>query len=125
LPWVTAAWTHMMREKGELTFGLMEWERDRMVAVMALRDFMNKAAGDDYRLSRRFGREQRRYLLATWRDNTKLAETVAPYLRYLLTRPPMEVRNIGKVPLGLPGLVPDLVRAFAVRGMLGDGTESD
>ena len=96
-----------------------------MVAVMALRDFMNKAAGDDYRLSRRFGREQRRYLLATWRDNTKLAETVAPYLRYLLTRPPMEVRNIGKVPLGLPGLVPDLVRAFAVRGMLGDGTESD
>jgi hypothetical protein len=125
LPWVTAAWTHMMRERGELTFPLMAWEREGTVAVAALRDFMNKPEGESYRLSKRFSRAQRRYLLATWRDNTKLAETVAPYLRYLLTRPPMEVRNIGKVPLGLPGLVPDLVRAFAVRGMLGDGTEPD
>jgi hypothetical protein len=125
LPLVTASWTHMMRERGELTFGLMEWERTRTIAVAALRDFLNTKDGEAYLLSKRFGVAQRRYLLATWSDKDNLAGMVGTYLRYLLTRPPMEVRNIGKVPLGLPGLVPDLVRAFAVRGMLGDGTEPD
>jgi hypothetical protein len=125
LPLVAAAWAHKMREDGELAVPLMEWERHRTVAVAALRDFMSTTEGEAFQLSRRFGRAQRRYLLATWREPDKLAEMVERYLRYLLHRPPFEMLRIGKVPPSLPGLVPDLVKALAGRGLLGTGMEHD